>query len=571
MATFKVFLSSVQGEFSSERASLREYFQTDPLLTDAFEILLFEDIPASEVPPDTAYLERVDQADILIGLFGLEYGSEDHDGISPTEREYDRASATNTHRLIFVREAEDACRHPKMLRLIGKAQQSLVVRRFNTFEDLKSVIQAAIVDFLKVKRVLQTGGFDESICENASLTEISEQGVVSFVRLARRARQFPLGEETPIEDILMHLQLIRNEGVTNAAVQLFGKDPQRLGIGSEVRCAHFHGTEIEKPIPSLQVFGGTLFNQVDSAEDFVLSKINMSVGTRVQSVRAPRTYEIPVEVIREAIVNAVVHRDFTSTGNVQVMLFADRLEIWNPGKLPPSLTLEKLREPHGSVPANPLLAESMFLAEYIERMGTGTLDMIRRCREIGLPEPEFRVEDMFKVIIRRTLTHECTVTVCGNGGVLADVEVLVLFPNKTWKRSVTDRYGEAHFSLHSGFLPMTVFAARHGFATGVEYNWIPVERPLCLELAPQELGGGAVFAEGTGYLPGLADRLNPILDANDRAYLYAINTAINGGLQQPVHFSLGDDLHLMDADGYELSVRVVDIVGRSSLIEYRTV
>lgn len=424
---------------------------------------------------------------------------------------------------------------------------------------------------MKVKKLLQTGRFDATICKSAAFTDISEKAVVSFVRLARRARQFPLGEETPIEDILTHLQLIGNEGVTNAAVQLFGKDPQRFSIGSQVRCAHFHGTEIEKPIPSLQVFGGTLFNQVDSAEDFVLSKINMSVGTRAQSVRAPRTYEIPVEVIREVIVNAVVHRDFTSAGNVQIMLFADRLEIWNPGRLPPSLSVEKLREPHCAVPANPLLAECMFLAKYIEHMGTGTLDMIRRCKEAGLPEPEFKVEDMFKVIFRRTLIHECTVTVCGNGGVLADVEVLMLFPNKMWKRSVTDRYGEAHFSLHSGFLPMTVFAARHRFATGVEYNWIPIERPLCLELAPQELGGGAVFAEGTGYVPGLAGRLNPILDSSDRTYLYATNIAINGGLQQPVHFNMGDNLHLRDADGYELSVRVVEIVGRSSLIEYQTV
>ena len=408
MATFKVFLSSVQDEFACERASLKEYFQTDPLLRNVFEILLFEDIPATEVPPDTAYLERVDQADILIGLFGLKYGSEGRDGISPTEREYDRASATNTHRLIFVREVEDARRHPKMLRLIGKAQESLVVKKFNMLEDLKLVIQAAIVDFLRVKKVLQIGRFDEAICENALLTDISEQDVVSFVRSARRARQFPLGEETPMEDVLTHLRLFSNEGVTNAAVQLFGKDPQRLGIGSEVRCAHFYGTEIEKPIPSLQVFGGTLFNQIDSAEDFVLSKINMSVGTRTQSVRAPRMYEVPVEVIREAIVNAVVHRDFTSTSSVQIMLFADRMEIWNPGRLPPSLTIEKLREPHGSVPTNRLLAQSMFLAEYIESMGTGTLDMIRRCEEAGLPEPEFRMEDMFKVTIRRVLTYERT-------------------------------------------------------------------------------------------------------------------------------------------------------------------
>ena len=72
------------------------------------------------------------------------------------------------------------------------------------------------------------------------------------------------------------------------------------------------------------------------------------------------------------------------------MLFADRLEVWNPGELPPSLTLDELRRPHASIPRNPLIAEPMFLARYAEKAGSGTLDMIARCREAGLPTPEFR-------------------------------------------------------------------------------------------------------------------------------------------------------------------------------------
>jgi predicted HTH transcriptional regulator len=106
-------------------------------------------------------------------------------------------------------------------------------------------------------------------------------------------------------------------------------------------------------------------------------------------------------VIREAIVNAVAHRDYTSKGSIQVMLFSDRLEIWNPGSLPHALSLEKLRHPHGSFPANPLLAEPLYLTKYIERMGTGTGDMIVRCREAGLPEPEFALSDGFVTTIRR--------------------------------------------------------------------------------------------------------------------------------------------------------------------------
>ncbi len=87
--------------------------------------------------------------------------------------------------------------------------------------------------------------------------------------------------------------------------------------------------------------------------------------------------------------------------SVQVMLFADRLDVMNTGQLPPPLTVEKLRVPHESLPRNPLLAESMYLAGYIERMGTGTVDMIRRCVASSLREPEFVASGGFVTTIRR--------------------------------------------------------------------------------------------------------------------------------------------------------------------------
>jgi predicted HTH transcriptional regulator len=84
------------------------------------------------------------------------------------------------------------------------------------------------------------------------------------------------------------------------------------------------------------------------------------------------------------------------------MLFKDRLEIWNPGSLPYGLTTAKLRKPHSSIPANPLLAEPMYLAGFIERMGTGTGDIIRLCHEAGLKKaPEFVQEEIFKTILWR--------------------------------------------------------------------------------------------------------------------------------------------------------------------------
>ena len=237
--------------------------------------------------------------------------------------------------------------------------------------------------------------------EDAGLDDLDSEWMTLFVRTARRARKFPLPEDVHPEGLLKHLNLLNKGRLTNAAVLLFGKSPQRFLISSEIKCAHFHGTEVEKPIPSYQVYKGTVFQLVDQAVDFVLGKIDRTVGTRSESVRAPRTYEIPPEVVTEAVVNAVAHRDYTSNGSAQVMLFSDRLEVRNPGRLLSPLTLEELRVAHNSVPVNPLLAESLYLAEYIERMGTGTLDMIRRCAAAGLPEPEFAVTDGFVTTIRR--------------------------------------------------------------------------------------------------------------------------------------------------------------------------
>jgi ATP-dependent DNA helicase RecG len=105
--------------------------------------------------------------------------------------------------------------------------------------------------------------------------------------------------------------------------------------------------------------------------------------------------------IEEAIVNAVAHRDYNSTGSVQVMLFADRLEIRNPGLLPPALTIETLTMDHSSYPFNPLIAESLYLAKYIEKMGTGIQDMVEHCKNAGLKPPEFKIDDAFVITIWR--------------------------------------------------------------------------------------------------------------------------------------------------------------------------
>ena len=264
-----------------------------------------------------------------------------------------------------------------------------------------SGLYAAAVDYLARTDLIRQGPFDASPCMGAGPEDLAAERMTTFIRTARGARQFPLPENTAAVDLLKHLNLLNEGRPTNAAILLFGKAPQRFLISSEIKCAHFHGTQVAKPIPSHQVYKGTVFEMVDQAVDFVLSKIALSVGTRAESIQAPVAYEIPKEVITEAIINAIVHRDYASGGSVQVMLFADRLEVWNPGRLPPPLTIEKLRVPHESIPGNPLLARAMYLVKYIEQMGTGTLDMIERCGTAGLQEPEFEAAGEFVIRIRR--------------------------------------------------------------------------------------------------------------------------------------------------------------------------
>ena len=162
-----------------------------------------------------------------------------------------------------------------------------------------------------------------------------------------------------------------------------------------------------------------------------------------------------------------------------------------------------------------------------------------------------------------------TITVRSAGAELAEVDILALSLNHTWKRAKTDAQGQAHLRLRSSRKPKTFFAAAPGYTACIERYRIPAERPLALEVSPLPGGGAVIFPNATGTLPGLEGRLNPIRDSLGRTYLYADNIAINDGQPQPVSFGYGEELRLTDAGGNERWVRVVYIAGRSALVEYR--
>lgn len=401
MPVFKVFISSVQKEFTAEREALFLHFKTDALLSQFFEPILFEKLPAATQAPNKVYIEEVGQSQIYLGLLGTEYGYEDASGVSPTEQEYNHATQLQLERWIFIKGDGKLGRHPKEEAFIRKVGEEVSRKRFANTDELKQEVNKACVAFLQYKGLITYKPFDSSVHPTATLNDIEDEKIQLFVRAARAKRGFPLREGSSGEQVLSHLNMWNGQQLTNSALLVFGNKPQQFFPTAIIKCAHFHGTEVAKPIPDHKVFHGDVFDQVDQAVDFVLSKINVSVGTRDKSVQAPIEYEIPRAAVTEAIVNAVAHRDYTSNGSVQVMLFTDRLEITNPGRLTPELTLPKLRVEHASYPTNPLLAECMYQVGYIERFGTGTLEIIRLSEEAHLNDPDFNIDEGFKVVLWR--------------------------------------------------------------------------------------------------------------------------------------------------------------------------
>lgn len=401
MAKQRIFISSVQSEFADERHELHDYILSDSLLGRFFDPFIFENLPASDRRADAVYLHEVEQSHIYLALLGKQYGSADGTGISPTEREFDHATIHHKIRFIFLTAHQSKEREKEEDKFIHKVQSGLIRKRFSSIDELKSAVYASLVNYLIEKEIIRTGPFDAALHPSGTVSDLDPKKIADFVRVARGKRGFPLQESAPVPDILTHLNLTNKKRLTHAALLLFGKEPQRFFINSEIRCAYFHGLIVEKPIPSYKVFKGDVFALVDQATDFVLSKLDYSIGTRSKEISIPGKYEIPKEIVTEIIVNAVAHRDYTSNGSIQVMLFKDRLEVINPGVLPLGWTIKKLKETHSSVPANPLLAEPMYLKGYIERLGTGIPDILRISRENNLKEPEFEQDDTFKAVVYR--------------------------------------------------------------------------------------------------------------------------------------------------------------------------
>lgn len=196
---------------------------------------------------------------------------------------------------------------------------------------------------------------------------------------------------TPTETVLENLKLKLQDGsLCNAAALLFAKNVSQHLVGAYVKCGRFRG---DSPVDFIDEISaeGTLFEQLDKALAFVTRNTRQAIKITGKPERE-RVPEYPDAAIREAVINAICHRDYAEGGHVQIRIFESGLEVWNPGRLPHDLSIQALYGVHHSRPRNRIIADAFYRARLIEQWGTGTLRIIKACEARGMARPDFRSE-----------------------------------------------------------------------------------------------------------------------------------------------------------------------------------
>ena len=387
---------------------------------------------------------------------------------------------------------------------------------------------------------------------------------------------------------LLNLRLLARDEVdieraTVAGILLCTQTPQSWLPQATIMATHYRGLDRDSGQLDAQEIAGPLPRQISDAVQFVVR--NMRVSARKTPERE-NIFQYSRAAVFEAIVNAVAHRDYSmSSRRIRLSMFRNRLEIESPGTLPNGMTIESMEASQatrneiiasvfGRIPVADV-AGSDHRRFLMERRGDGVSIIRAKTREATGILPEYELVDGTCLVLRipaaklEVVPANAMVVVHSEGEPLVGVEILALFPNKTWVRTVTDETGNAALDLYTTNLPLTIYAGGRGYTAGLAREWKPDQGGLKLELEPLDSGGAMIVANGTGHIPSLNGRLNPKLDTIDRTYLYADNIAINEGQQQPVPFLLGKPLRLTDAYGVEMSVTILDIQGNSSLVEYK--
>jgi ATP-dependent DNA helicase RecG len=244
----------------------------------------------------------------------------------------------------------------------------------------------------------------DSIADNYTLEQIDPAAIKRFLELAKNRLPFARDDES-VESLLQKLELIRDGKITRGAILLFGKNPQASFTSAQIHMGRFRDAIT---IIDDKLLKGNLFSQVDAAVQLFQQYMQVRYEFNekpaktepLSAMQRTEIWDYPIKALREAVINALIHRDYFQTGSeIQIRVYDDRVVITNPGGLTGGMTVEELRqEGHRSLPRNTLLAQVFYYGELLEKWGTGTSRMISLCQDHGIPEPEFSAHpDWFKV------------------------------------------------------------------------------------------------------------------------------------------------------------------------------
>ena len=231
--------------------------------------------------------------------------------------------------------------------------------------------------------------WDDAPRPGVGLGELDGRTLAEFRRRGIASGRLPSGALNESDgDLIEMLRLREGEYLRRAAVLLFHPDPVRFFAGAFVKIGYFR---TETDLAYQDVIEGNLFVQVDRTVDLLRTKYSKA-EISYEGIYRRETPPAPGEALREAVLNAVAHRDYSSPAPIQIRVYDDRIALWNPGTLPPDWTLDKLVGTHASAPHNPGIANAFFRAGMVEAWGRGIGDIVRVCRAAGTAEPRWEVE-----------------------------------------------------------------------------------------------------------------------------------------------------------------------------------
>ena len=231
--------------------------------------------------------------------------------------------------------------------------------------------------------------WDDAPLPGVGLSELDGRTLAEFRRRGIASDRLPPDAMNQSDDDLIEmLHLREGEYLRRAAVLLFHPDPAHFFAGAFVKIGYFR---TETDLAYQDVVEGNLFVQVDRTVDLLRTKYSKA-EVSYDGIYRRETPPAPGEALREAVLNAVTHRDYGDPAPIQIRVYDDRIALWNPGALPPDWTLDKLMATHASAPHNPGIANAFFRAGMVEAWGRGIGSIVRACEAAGTAQPRWEVE-----------------------------------------------------------------------------------------------------------------------------------------------------------------------------------